>query len=663
MEEVLSLLLLPAAVASVVGRDDGGGLIRILIFSFEEGGWRYLQELLPMRRFSSDHCLFSPVPTRTTRRRLTVFLYAILAVITSPAVASGTSNLHGKATTMASATGKGTCARENAGEDEPNPPVWGDVTIVRPSDDPDEVRGKLASLVEDPWDEGHQTFVSDHHFSRRRHAVLFSPGTYGGERFKFQVGYYSQVAGLGSSPDAVKFVNGAGPYVPALNRHIHAPHGTCLDTFWRSGENFSVEGNDVVWAVSQASPLRRVNVKGGNLYLHDGGAYASGGHLANAAVVGGGKVIAGGQQQYLLRNVHLGGGASGGAWSMVYVGCTAGDDGSSDGSDGIHLPEPPSTTGGDKGKTTSPSVTIIDKPQVRMEKPYVALKSDGGGGGGRFELRVPRAVYDDVSGPLFDGSNERVVDFGRVRVVSNKGGDPTIRIQEALDQGKDVVLAPGIYQLSATLELRRPGQVLLGLGLATLVAPPPPPDPSSSTEPVAGGPCVHVAPKTPGVVVAGIMLEAPSEGRSRCMLEWGNENEKDPGDETDPGGLFDVFCRVGGAAYGGVDRTRISVDTMVIIHSGHIVGDNLWLWRADHADLMPGERANYPHISPIYWQTEKDEYRVETGIDVRGDDVTIYGLAVEHANGHQTVWSGGEWQLSFAWCLKWILLLRTLLYC
>eukprot|EP00525_Craspedostauros_australis_P012726 CAMPEP_0198124274 /NCGR_PEP_ID=MMETSP1442-20131203/39572_1 /TAXON_ID= /ORGANISM="Craspedostauros australis, Strain CCMP3328" /LENGTH=185 /DNA_ID=CAMNT_0043783651 /DNA_START=1 /DNA_END=555 /DNA_ORIENTATION=+ len=83
------------------------------------------------------------------------------------------------------------------------------------------------------------------------------------------------------------------------------------------------------------------------------------------------------------------------------------------------------------------------------------------------------------------------------------------------------------------------------------------------------------------------------------------------------------------------------------LHSGNVVGDNIWLWRADHSALAAGERANYPNISPVFWQNEATEARVRTGLEVNGDDVTIYGLAVEHANGHQTVWNGERGRVHF----------------
>jgi hypothetical protein len=509
--------------------------------------------------------------------------------------------------------------------------------VVRPGDGVEVTQRRLAEAVQDPWDGPAKTFTSERHFSPRRRAALFAPGSY---RCRFQVGYYAQVLGLGRSPDDVRFclppsgdarysdgggatedeaaANAAGPYVTALNRHLdRSGRGTCLDTFWRSAENFSVGGGaDLVWAASQASPLRRVRVSdGGDLVLHDGPAHASGGHVADSAVSG--AVRAGGQQQLLFRNVRLGRGASGGAWSMVYVGCAG--------------QVPAASPGGGVG----PAVTVVERPRVQMAKPYLCLKDDAT----RYELRVPAPIYFDrgPSGSLDGvGSGERVLDFARVRVV--RPCDPVGSIQEALDQAKSVVLSPGLYPLKDPVEIRTAGQVVLGLGLATLIAP------------ASGGPCLRVAPGVPGVVVAGVMLEAserdsavaPRSDQVSSLLEWGEPGVCDPGVRESPGGLIDVFCPVGGPLRAG-RRAGVSLDVMVRIHSGHVIGDNLWLWRADHAELAPGEAPNYPDlVSSIYWQTEEQEYRVGTGLQVFGDDVTISGLAVEHANGHQVVWSGGR---------------------
>ena len=49
--------------------------------------------------------------------------------------------------------------------------------------------------------------------------------------------------------------------------------------------------------------------------------------------------------------------------------------------------------------------------------------------------------------------------------------------------------------------------------------------------------------------------------------------------------------------------------------AGRVVGDNIWLWRADHdvGGLVKGGK------NPC-----------RNGMRVRADDVTMYGLAIEH---------------------------------
>src|SRR5688572_29854684 len=107
-------------------------------------------------------------------------------------------------------------------------------------------------------------------FGADRYAYLFKPGRYD---LDVQVGFYTHVAGLGRSPTGVN-INGA---VRCKARWMRNNNATC--NFWRCVENLSVtptvEGNVNVWAVSQATALRRVHVHG-NLHLWDGG-WSSGG--------------------------------------------------------------------------------------------------------------------------------------------------------------------------------------------------------------------------------------------------------------------------------------------------------------------------------------------------------------------------------------------------
>ena len=85
-----------------------------------------------------------------------------------------------------------------------------------------------------------------------------------------------------------------------------------LDTFWRSAANFQSQStfnwwagaNGMLWAVSQASPLRRVSVASDLLLFQytygDAAGFASGGYMANSRVTG--QVQSGSQQQWMTRN-------------------------------------------------------------------------------------------------------------------------------------------------------------------------------------------------------------------------------------------------------------------------------------------------------------------------------------------------------------------------
>jgi hypothetical protein len=116
-----------------------------------------------------------------------------------------------------------------------------------------------------------------------RYAVLFKPGRYD---VNAKLGYYTTVAGLGRSPDDVD-IHGAvrvvGQPDPGSAAGISA-----LTNFWRSAENLSVTPTDWSnqWAVSQASPMRRVHIRG-TLWLEPGnGGFSSGGYLADSKVDG-----------------------------------------------------------------------------------------------------------------------------------------------------------------------------------------------------------------------------------------------------------------------------------------------------------------------------------------------------------------------------------------
>jgi len=85
---------------------------------------------------------------------------------------------------------------------------------------------------------------------------------------------------------------------------------------------------------------------------------------------------------------------------------------------------------------------------------------------------------------------------------------------------------------------------------------------------------------------------------------------------ADPTTLSDLFCRVGGGSAG-------LATSCVTINSNDVIGDDLWLWRADH-----GTGAG--------WTSNVSK----NGLIVNGNGVTMYGLFVEHFQEYQTLWNG-----------------------
>lgn len=92
------------------------------------------------------------------------------------------------------------------------------------------------------------------------------------------------------------------------------------------------------------------------------------------------------------------------------------------------------------------------------------------------------------------------------------------------------------------------------------------------------------------------------------------------GQPASPTLLADLFFRVGGAL-----KVPTSVEACAEINSSHVLGDNFWVWRADHGDQ-------------VGWTVNT----AENGLIVNGDDVTIYALMVEHFRQYQTIWRGNN---------------------
>jgi hypothetical protein len=99
------------------------------------------------------------------------------------------------------------------------------------------------------------------------------------------------------------------------------------------------------------------------------------------------------------------------------------------------------------------------------------------------------------------------------------------------------------------------------------------------------------------------------------LLEVGPEGSRER-HAKDPITLHDVFFRVGGA---GIGRAKVNLR----INSNDTLVDHTWIWRADHGQ-------------GVGWDLNTSE----NGLVVNGNDVTIYGLFVEHHQKFQVLWNG-----------------------
>jgi len=428
-------------------------------------------------------------------------------------------------------------------------------------------------------------------FGSPRWALLFKPGTYGSAAapLNFQVGYYTSVAGLGLSPTDV-VINGS------INVYNQCDASGCvaLNNFWRSLSNLTINitqqnfgcytGN--FWAVSQAAPMRRVNITGGNLTLMDyctGPSFASGGFIADSQFSGG-TVINGSQQQWMVRNSNLDGWTNG-VWNQVFSGVV--------GAPANCFPASASCGG--------PYTTLAASPVTR-EAPYPYLDANG-----HYKVFVP-AVQTNSTGTTWGANGQGAgTSLPIERFFIAKPNYPVSLMNIALALGFNLILTPGIYHLDHTLVVSRADTVVLGLGFPTLV-----PDNGQIAMSIAD---------VPGVKVSGLMFDAGPVS-SPVLLQVGTPKAH-RSNPANPTTLSDVFFRIGGATAG---KAKVSL----VVNSDNVLLDNVWAWRADHGN-------------GVGWTLNT----ADTGLIVNGDNVTAYGLFVEHYQKSEVNWNGNGGSVIF----------------
>jgi hypothetical protein len=431
-------------------------------------------------------------------------------------------------------------------------------------------------------------------FGTQRYALLFEPGTYGTPQapLDFQLGYYTEVAGLGASPGDV-VING---HIDVYNQCFSVPPGapsncTALVNFWRSLSNLTINVHGLTgcrssaafWAVSQAAPMRRVNINGANLSLFDyctaGPQYSSGGFMADSETHGG-TIINGSQQQFYVRNSNIDG-WSNGVWNQVFSG----------------------VIGAPVQSYPNPTYTTLASTPISRERPFLYQDAQG-----NYKVFVPAVQRNSVGTTWATGSTA-----GQSLPISSffiaNPSTSTQEIHKALAHKQNLILTPGVYSLDRAIQVEHPDTIILGLGFPTLV----PQTGQEAIRAVAGD----------GVEVAGLIIDAGPVNSPVLMQMGVGDGGRSPHVNEDPSLISDVFFRIGGATEG-------EATTSLEVNSSDVILDDIWAWRADHGN-------------GVGWTLNTADH----GVVVNGDRVTATGLFVEHYQKEQVLWNGDNGETIF----------------
>jgi hypothetical protein len=482
--------------------------------------------------------------------------------------------------TAAALATPGTAAAAPAGKPAAQPDFGANVKVFDPSMPIDQIQATVDAIYAQQV---------DNEMGTQRYALLFKPGTYGtpDHPVNFRVGYYTEVAGLGLSPNDV-VING---HVDVYNRCLAPDNCIALVNFWRSMSNLTINvagldgcrASGEFWAVSQAAPLRRVKINGNMTFMDyctAGPQYASGGFMADSVTS---TITNGSQQQFLVRDSSIGT-WSNAVWNQVFSG--------TQGAPAQSFPSPPYTT-------------LATTPRS-VERPFLYVDANG-----KYRVFVP-ALRRNSSGPTWAngpaaGRSIPLSDFYLAKPTDSVN---TINLQLLL--GKNLIFTPGVYNIDRSILVWRPDTVVLGLGFATLTA-------------VNGSTPLWLA-DSRGIDVSGLMIDAGTSN-SPVLLQVGTKlgAALNLGDANDPTVLHDVFFRVGGPHVG---KATVTLE----VNSDHTILDNIWAWRADHG--VAGS---------VGWTVNTGD----TGVIVNGDDVLATGLFVEHYQKYNVIWNGERGQTIF----------------
>lgn len=242
----------------------------------------------------------------------------------------------------------------------------------------------------------------------------------------------------------------------------------------------------------------------------------------------------------------------------------------------------------------SPAFTTVDTTAVSREKPFLYVDDAG-----EWRVFAPALERGSRGASWSDGTPEGeslpIDDF-----FIAQPDDSIATINAALASGRNLILTPGIYEYSSPIRVKRADTIVLGMGYATVV-------------PTGGNTAVEVA-DVDGVRLAGFTVEAGAQ-RSDVLIRVGGQDAS-VDHSASPTTIQDVYVRIGGAREG-------SAITSLEVNSDDVIIDHIWMWRADHG-------------AGAAWDTNRGDH----GLVVNGDDVSAWGLFVEHYQKNQVIWNG-----------------------
>lgn len=249
----------------------------------------------------------------------------------------------------------------------------------------------------------------------------------------------------------------------------------------------------------------------------------------------------------------------------------------------------------------SHSYTVLATTPVSREKPFLYMD-----GSGNYWVFSP-SFGTNTSGTTWANGGVGNGETGTSLPISSfliaNPSTPLTTINAALASGQNLILTPGIYQYSGSINVTNANTVVLGLGYADIV-------------PQSGTAALTVA-DVDGVQLAGFLIDA-GPINSPVLLQIGVNGASHVSHASNPTSISDVHLRIGGATLG-------TCTEATVIDSDNVIIDNMWSWRADHGNA-----------GTVGWIRNV----CNNGLVVNGDNVVARGLAIEHYEAEQVVWNG-----------------------